>query len=73
MNQVLIHILDIFNIENSSDKFDIGHYRVKVKVTAGVQTVFPFTAIQTVRSYNSTLVKVRKLILSFYVHLIPAM
>ena len=55
--------------ENSSDKFDIGHYQIKVKVTAGVQTVFPFTAIQTVRSYNSTLVQARRLILSIYVHL----
>ena len=55
---------------DSADKFDIGHCQTKVKVTAGVQTVFPFTAIQTVRSYNSTLVQARKLILSMYVHLI---
>ena len=40
--------------ENNSDKFDIEHYRIKIKVTAGV---FPFTKIQTVRSYNSTLVQ----------------
>ena len=56
--------------ENSSDKFDCGHYRIKVKVTAGIQAVFPFTAMQTVRSYNLTLVQARKLILSIYVHLI---
>ena len=56
--------------EISSDEFDIGDYRimVKVKITAGVQTAFPFTAIQTVRSYNSTLMRARKLILSIYVH-----
>ena len=46
--------------------FDIGNYRIMVKVTAGVQKVFPFTAIQTVRSYNLT----GKLILSIYVHLL---
>ena len=56
--------------ENSSDKFDIEHHRIKVKVTVGLQKVSPFTAIQTVRSYNSTFVKARKLILSTYVHLI---
>ena len=27
--------------ENSSDEFDIGHHGIKVKVTAGVKTVFP--------------------------------
>ena len=56
--------------EYSSDKFDIGHYGIKVKVTAGVQTVSPFTAIQTVRSHNSDLVQVRELTLSIYVILI---
>ena len=56
--------------ENSLDEIDIGHYRIKVKVIAGVQTVFPFSTVQTVRSYNSTLVLPRKLILSIYVHLI---
>ena len=49
--------------ENSLDEIDIGHYRIKVKVIAGVQTVFPFSTVQTVRSYNSTLVLPRKLIL----------
>ena len=56
--------------ENSSDKFDIEHHRIKVKVTVGLQKFSPFTIIQTVRSYNSTLVQARKLIVSMYVHLI---
>ena len=56
--------------ENSSDKFDIGLHRIKVKVTVGVQKFFPFTTIQTVRFYISTLVQARKLILSMYVQLI---
>ena len=34
---------------------------LKVKVTTGVQTFSPFTAIQTVRLYNLTLVHARKL------------
>ena len=50
--------------ENNLDKFDIGHYRIKVKVTVTVT----FTTIQSVRSYNSTLVRDRKLIFSVYVH-----
>ena len=56
--------------ENSSDEFDIEHHRIKVKVTVGFQKFSPFTKIQTSRSYNSTLVQARKLILSNYVHLI---
>ena len=57
--------------ENSSEEFDIVHHRIKVKVTVGLQKFFyPFTTILTVRSYNSTLVQARKLILSMYVHLI---
>ena len=55
--------------ENSSDEFDIEHHRIKVKVTVGLQIFDPFTTIQTVRSYNSTLVPARKLILSMLVHL----
>ena len=51
--------------ENSWDEFDIEHHRIKVKVTVGLQKFSPFTTIQTVRSYNSTLVQARKLILSF--------
>ena len=56
--------------ENSSDEFDIELHRIKVKVTVGVQKFSPFTTIQTVRSYSSTLVQARKLILSIYLHLI---
>ena len=55
--------------ENSSDDFDIELHQIKVKVTVGIQK-FPFTTIQTVRSYNSTLVQARNLILSMYLHLI---
>ena len=53
--------------ENNSDDFDIEHHRIKVKVTVGLQNVSSFA---TMRSYNSTLVQARKLILSRYVHLI---
>ena len=56
--------------ENSSDKFAIELHRIKVKVTLGVQKFSPFTTIQNVRSYSSTLVQVRNLILSIYLHLI---
>ena len=56
--------------ENSSDEFDIELRLIKVKVTVGVQKFSPFTTIQTVRSYSSTLVQARNLILSMYVHLI---
>ena len=56
--------------ENSSDEFDIELCRIKVKVTVGVQKFSPFTTIQTVRSYSSTLVQIRNLIFSMYVHLI---
>ena len=56
--------------ENISDEFNIEHHRIKVKVTVGLQKFSPFTTIQTVRSYNSTLVQARKLVLSRNVHLI---
>ena len=56
--------------ENSSDNFDIEHRQIKVKVTVGLQMFSPFTTIQTVRSYNSTLVQARNLILGMYVQLI---
>ena len=56
--------------ENSSDEFDIELYWIKVKVTVGIQKFSPFTTIQTVRSYSSTLVQARNLILSIYLHLI---
>ena len=60
----------VYENENSSDEFDIELRRIKVKVTVGVQKLFPFTTIQTVRSYSSTLVSPRNLILSMNVHLI---
>ena len=56
--------------ENSSDEFDIELHRIKVKVTVGVQKFSPFTTIQTIKSYSSTLVQARNLILSIYLHLI---
>ena len=56
--------------ENSSDEFDIELRRIKVKVTVGVQKFSPLTTIQIVRSYSSTLVQARNLILSMYLHLI---
>ena len=43
--------------ENSSDNFDIELHRIKVKVTVAVQKFSPFTTIQTLRSYSSTLVQ----------------
>ena len=55
--------------ENSLDEFDIEHHRIKVKVTVGFKNFSSFTTIQTVRTYNSTLVQARKLILSMQVHL----
>ena len=56
--------------ENSSDEFDIELHRVKVNVTVGVLKFSPFTTIQTVRSYGSTLVQAWNLILSMHLHLI---
>ena len=56
--------------ENCSDEFDIELHRIKVKVTVGIQKFSPFTTIQTVRSYSSTLVQARNLILSISLHLI---
>ena len=56
--------------ENSSDEFDFELRRIKVKVTVGAQKFSPFTTIQTVRFYSSTLVQARNLILSMYLHLI---
>ena len=55
--------------KNSSDEFDIEHCQIKAKVTIDLQKFSPFTTIQTIRSYNSTLVQDRKLVLSMYVHL----
>ena len=48
----------------------IGLRRIKVKVPVGVQKYSQFTTIQTVRSYISTLVQARNLILSMYAYLI---
>ena len=48
--------------ENSSDEFDIELRRIKVKETIRVEKFSPFTTIQTVRSYSSTLVQARNLI-----------
>ena len=42
--------------ENISDKFDVGHCRAKVNVTARLRNFSPFTTIQTIRSHNSNLV-----------------
>ena len=56
--------------ENSSDDFAIELRRIKVKVAVGVPKFSTFTTIQTVRSYNSTLVQARNLIFRMYVHLI---
>ena len=56
--------------ENSSDEFDIELHRIKVKITVSVQRFSPFTTVQTVRSYSSTLAQARNLILSMYLHLI---
>ena len=54
--------------ENSSDEFNIELHRIKVKVTVGAQKFSPFTTIQTVRSYSSSLVQARNLILSIFLH-----
>ena len=56
--------------ENSSDEFDIELRRIKVKVTVGIKKFSPFTTMQTVRSYSSSLVQARNLISSMYVHLV---
>ena len=56
--------------ENSSDEFDIGNCWTKVKVTAQLRIFSPFTAIQTIKFHNSTLVQARNLIFSVYVYLI---
>ena len=52
--------------QNSSDEFDIDQGQDHCVTSK----FFPFTAIQTVRSKNSTLVQARRLILSMYVNLI---
>ena len=56
--------------EDSSEEFDVELRHIKGKVTVDLQMFSSFTTIQTVKSYNSTLVQARKLTLSVYVHLI---
>ena len=56
--------------KNSSEEFDIEHCWIKDKVTLDLQKFSKFTTTQTVRSYNSTLVQARKLILGVHVPLI---
>ena len=56
--------------ENSSDEFNIGNCRTKAKVTARLRNFSPFTATQTIKSHNSTLVQARNLVLSMYDHMI---
>ena len=56
----------VVEYENSLEKFDIGHYQIKVKVTV----VCRFTVIQTVRYCYSTLTQARTLILNMNVHII---
>ena len=46
--------------ENSSNRFDMGHCQIKVKVTV---RPFPHDAIQIERFYRSTLTQARMLIL----------
>ena len=42
--------------KNTSNKFDIGYCQTKVKVIVRLLNYSPFTAIQSVRFHNSTLV-----------------
>ena len=56
--------------ENSSDEFDIELHRIKVKVTIGIQKFSKFTTMQSVKSYSSSFIQARNLILSMYVHLV---
>ena len=54
--------------ENSLLSSFLGIVKSRSGVTVGLQNVFLFSSIQSTRSYNSTLVRARKLILSIYVH-----
>ena len=56
--------------ENNPDEFDIKLHRIKVKVTVGIQNFSLFSTMQSVKSYSSSLVQARNLILSMYVHLV---
>ena len=53
---------------NYLNKFDIGHRQISQRQCKSSK-VSPFTAIQTVKFYSSTLVQARKLTLSMYVHM----
>ena len=57
-------------IVEHENEFDIELCRIEVKVTVGIQKFSAFTTIQSVRSYSSSLLQARNLILSTYVHLI---
>ena len=56
--------------ENSSEKFEIEQPSDQGQGHCRPLEISPFTTIQTVRSYNLTLLQARKLILSMYVLLI---
>ena len=47
--------------EKSSDEFDIELSRIKFEVNVGVQKIFPFTTIHSVRTCSSSLVRARNL------------
>ena len=66
---VCLHLKYIVVYEKSSDKFKIELRQINYKVTIGVQKFSPFTIMQNVRSYRSTLVQARNLILSMHVYL----
>ena len=60
----------IVEYENSSDKFDIGHFRIKVKASVGFQK-FPYLPQYNLSGpiYNSFVVQAMKFgILGMYVH-----
>ena len=50
----------IVAFENYLDEFDIGHCPIKVKDMAWLWNFFPFTTIQTVKSYISASAQGRK-------------
>ena len=53
--------------ENSLDKFNIGHFWIKIKFR--VENFSSFTTREIFRSYNSTLAQARALMLGRYVFL----
>ena len=50
----------------------VQYWALSDQVQGHCRMFFPFTAVQSVRSYNSSMVHSRKLILSMYVHLVLA-